>query len=340
VRGSRRKSTIKDPRTPQEGKSIVRAGYLVVAPMAILIVALALTMTAAPPTADTTPPETVIDSGPSTIETSHNSSARFAFSSSEPNSTFECKLDDAAYSGCASSKAYTGLDDGTHTFYVRTIDAAGNVEPVPEDWTWAIDTTPIAVTFDDGPHPANTPKILDVLRRHGVKATFFVVGQMVDSYPHLVRREHEEGHVVGNHSYTHPHLTALGSAGVEKELRDTNAAVTSAGVPKPTLFRPPYGYGSTNAEVEGVATSLGMTQILGAVPTEDWKDLPPEEVCEQVVRDVEPGAIITLHDAWTTNTDATLECIITRLKAEGYSFGLIYPSSTYSSLNDSYVEIR
>ena len=316
----------------------MRAGYLMLAPMGLLIVALALTMWAAQPTADATPPETVIDSGPSTIGPSLNSSARFTFSSSEPNSTFECKLDDAAYSGCASSKAYTGLEEGTHTFYVRAIDAAGNVEPVPADWPWAIDTTPIAFTFDDGPHPATTPKILDVLRHHGVKATFFVVGQLVDSYPHLVRREHEEGHVVGNHSYTHPHLPTLGNAEVEKELRDTNTAVTSAGVPKPTLFRPPYG--DTNAEVEGVAASLRMTQILSTVGTEDWKNPPPEELCEQVVRDAEPGAIIALHDAWTANTDDALDCIITRLEAKGYGFGLVYPSRTYDSQNGNYLEIR
>ena len=123
---------------------------------------------------------------------------------------------------------------------------------------------------------------------------------------------------------------------MEKELRDTNTAVTSAGVPKPTLFRPPYG--DTNAEVEGVAASLRMTQILSTVGTEDWKNPPPEELCEQVVRDAEPGAIIALHDAWTANTDVALDCIITRLVLKVYGFGLVYTSSNIKYQNGNLLD--
>jgi peptidoglycan-N-acetylglucosamine deacetylase len=306
------------------------------------------TTAAAPPPPDTTLPDTTIDFGPSATATSTSSSASFTFSSSEPNSTFECQLDDEAYSSCTSPKSYSALADGSHTFYVRAIDAAGNVDPTPASQTWMIDTTSapppnsklIALTFDDGPDPANTPTILDILQRNNVKATFFVVGRQVNYHPHLVRREYQEGHMVGNHSYTHPDLTKLSSAGVEKELRDTNTAITSAGVPQPNLFRPPYG--ATNAQVESTAASLGMTQTLWepSQSIEDWTNPPPAEICDRAVRDAKPGAILGLHDAWTTNTDDALECIITRLKAEGYSFGQIYPSSTYNSLNRSYVEIR
>jgi peptidoglycan/xylan/chitin deacetylase (PgdA/CDA1 family) len=199
----------------------------------------------------------------------------------------------------------------------------------------------IALTFDDGPDPANTPKILDILQRHNVKATFFVEGQKADDYPYLIWREYQEGHMVGNHSYTHPRLATLSSAEVEKELRDTNTAITSVGVPQPNLFRPPSG--STDAQVKSIAATLGMTQTLWAKTqrTADWKKPmgPPEELCGGMVRDAKPGAIIVLHD-WTTSGVDALECIITRLMAKGYSFGLIYPSAKYNSLNRSYVELR
>jgi peptidoglycan/xylan/chitin deacetylase (PgdA/CDA1 family) len=200
----------------------------------------------------------------------------------------------------------------------------------------------IALTFDDGPDPANTPTILDILKRHKVKATFFVVGQEVNRYPHLVRRESRRRHMVGNHSYTHRDLTTLSEAEVRQELQDTNAAIRAAGAPRPNLFRPPYG--NTNAAVEGVATSLRMTQTLWAVDGYRYEKLdppaPPAELCNRVVSGVSPGAVVVLHDGGTVYTDDALDCIITRLKEQGYDFGKIYPSEQYNSLNHSYVKIR
>jgi polysaccharide deacetylase len=98
----------------------------------------------------------------------------------------------------------------------------------------------IALTFDDGPDPNNTPKVLDALKRYDAKATFFVRGDRARAYPELVRREYQEGHVVGNHAYDHPRLTTLSKPEVERQLRDTNAVITVAGAPKPKLFRPPF----------------------------------------------------------------------------------------------------
>ncbi len=307
------------------------------------------TTAAAPPPPDTTPPDTTIDSGPSATATSASSSAGFTFSSSEPNSTFECRLDDMAYSSCTSPKSYSSLADGSHTFYVRAIDAARNVDPTPASQTWVIDTTPppnskiIALSFDDGPDPTptNTPKILDTLRLYNVKATFFVRGDQTSSHPDLVRREYQEGHTVANHTYTHADLTTLSSSQVEQQLRDTNTAIVSAGAPLPNLFRPPWA--STNAQIESVATSLGLTQTVWdfSQNVDEWGAASTAtSVCDQAVGGARPGAIMLLHDAWTPHTADALPCIITRLQAQGYSFGLIYPSSTYNSLNSSYVEIR
>ena len=204
----------------------------------------------------------------------------------------------------------------------------------------AAPTKVVALTFDDGPDPANTPNILRILGRQGVKATFFVLGQEAEEYPDLVREEFRRGHVVANHGYTHGDLTTLTEDGVQRELWDTNAAITAAGVPRPSLFRPPYG--RTDATVEGVADSLGMTQTQWAVLAGDKKSPPPSptELCDRVVASVSPGAIVLMHDGGSINTDDALGCIIRRLKARGYAFGLPYPSERYSSLNRSYVEVR
>lgn len=227
-------------------------------------------------------------------------------------------------------------------------DLAGNWLRNNRTWSFTTAAAPpppgskiVALTFDDGPLDGDTQPILDILSNYGVKATFFVTGYNANRFPFLVRREYQEGHMVANHSYTHPHLPQLSSSEVEKELRDTNTAITAAGVPQPNLFRPPYG--DTNATIEGIATSLGMTQVIWnpATDTNDWANPSASTICDRVLNGVSPGSIILLHDGGgTTNTDEALPCIITRLKEQGYTFGLIYPSSNYDSLNSSYVEIR
>ena len=197
----------------------------------------------------------------------------------------------------------------------------------------------VALTFDDGPDPANTPTILNILRRHKVKATFFVNGWAVNTYPEMVRREFQQGHMVGNHGYTHTNLTTLTEAEVQQELQATNAAIAAAGVPQPNLFRPPFG--ATSGTVESIASSLGMTQTLWALDAYDRVNPPPpQELCERVVGGVSPGAIVVMHDGGSLYTDDALDCIIKRLKREGYAFGQIYPSERYNSLNGSYVEVR
>jgi peptidoglycan/xylan/chitin deacetylase (PgdA/CDA1 family) len=199
----------------------------------------------------------------------------------------------------------------------------------------------VALTFDDGPDPAETPNILDILEQHTVKATFFVTGQEVNNYPDLLRREYQEGHLVTNHTYTHRNLTGLSDAEVAQELQATNTAITSLGVPQPNLFRPPGG--QTNDRVVSIATSLGLTQTLWDVRPEidDYLNPPPEEICNRVTSNVTPGSIVLLHDGGSAeNTDAALPCIIQNLKAQGYRFGLIYPSSEFDSLNKSNVEVR
>ena len=177
----------------------------------------------------------------------------------------------------------------------------------------------VFLTFDDRPVRGNTGRVLNVLARHGVEATFFVVGRQARWYPRLVRREYTEGHSVQNHTYTHTDLTTLSNAGIRRELRRTNRAISAAGVPRPYRFRPPYG--ATNSRVKMVGASFGLTQTLWSVDPRDWADPSPAVICRRVVGNVSPGSVVLLHDGTGANTDEALRCIVKRLEAKGYGFG-------------------
>lgn len=177
----------------------------------------------------------------------------------------------------------------------------------------------VSLTFDDGPVPGNTSRILDVLYNYRVEATFFVTGQQARWYPDLVWRAYSEGHSVQNHTYTHPNLTPLSNAGIARELRATNQAIEAAGVPRPYRFRPPYG--ATNATVSSVGAYLGLFQTMWSVDPRDWADPPAWVICNRVVSSVRPGSIVLLHDGSGANTADALPCIIEGLRARGYGFG-------------------
>jgi len=177
----------------------------------------------------------------------------------------------------------------------------------------------VRLTFDDGPVRANTPRVLNVLSNHSVKATFFVIGKRARRYPRLVKREYRQGHSVQNHTYTHPDLTTLGNAEIKRELRATNRAIKAAGVPRPHRFRPPHGI--TNARVRSVGASLSLIQTLWSVDPHDWANPPASVICRRVASNVSPGSIVLLHDGTGTNTVEALPCIIKRVRAQGYGFG-------------------
>jgi peptidoglycan/xylan/chitin deacetylase (PgdA/CDA1 family) len=179
----------------------------------------------------------------------------------------------------------------------------------------------VRLTFDDGPVRAKTPRVLDVLSKYRVKATFFVIGQRVRRYPRLVKREYREGHSVQNHTYTHPELTTLSPVETRQQLRATNRAIIAAGVPRPHRFRPPYGH--TNARVRSVGASLGLIQTLWSVDPHDWANPPASEICSRVVTNVRAGSIVLLHDGSGSNTVEALPSIIKRLRAQGYRFGTL-----------------
>jgi len=150
----------------------------------------------------------------------------------------------------------------------------------------------IALTYDDGPDPESTPALLDLLKQRGVKATFFVVGEKVRAHPEVVRRCHDEGHTVANHSHRHGTWTNIHFGGwMRAELEACQRAVVDAIGVAPRHYRPPFGL--MNPYVEPAARSLGM-EVVG------WNvrslDTAHDDAAARVVRQLAPGAIVLLHD--------------------------------------------
>ncbi|POM22657.1 Peptidoglycan-N-acetylglucosamine deacetylase [Actinomadura rubteroloni] len=177
----------------------------------------------------------------------------------------------------------------------------------------------VALTFDDGPGP-KTGTLLRMLAERGVRATFFVVGRNAAAQPAVIRREIADGHVVGNHSWSHADLGRASAATVRSELLRTQRAVRRAAGVTPVLMRPPYG--STDRTVAAVTRELGLAQILWAVDPLDWKDRNSGIVTRRVVRGTKPGYIVLMHDIHPT-TVAAVPAIIRALKAKGYVFATV-----------------
>lgn len=177
----------------------------------------------------------------------------------------------------------------------------------------------VALTFDDGPNPApnRTPALLAALKTSGAKATFFVVGKMVEKSPGLVTQMFDNGHEIANHSYSHPNLTYLTPSAVEAELCRTSVLVRDLTGSRPRFYRPPGGNFNT-ATVEA-ARSLGLAGAywtLDAIRLET-APLPPAELTKYVLQNVRPGSIVLLHNA-PENTVAAIGDIVRGLRERGY----------------------
>lgn len=179
----------------------------------------------------------------------------------------------------------------------------------------------VALTIDDGPDPRYTAPILTILRREGVRATFFVIGNNALRYPYLVREELAEGHEVGNHSFSHPDLRNASYEDVKREVILGGDAISRATQGEHTaLFRPPSG--RFNGELARVAAELNYRVILWTVGLENRATHTPEQMIERVLAQVRPGSIILLHDGRLDRTATVLALgpLIERLKAKGYQF--------------------
>jgi len=161
----------------------------------------------------------------------------------------------------------------------------------------------IAMTYDDGPHPQNTPRLLDMLRKRNVKATFYVTGRNVNLYPQITRRIVAEGHEIGNHTWTHRNLKTLSDSAVRKELNTTRDAIVKACGVKPRTMRPPYGALRQNQRA-WIYKEYGYPTILWSVDPEDWKRPGISVVTSRIVNNTRNGGIVLAHDLHKPTVDA------------------------------------
>lgn len=193
----------------------------------------------------------------------------------------------------------------------------------------------VALTYDDGPNPPYTDRILDVLGREHVHATFFVVGEAVVVHPQDVRRERRDGHAIGNHTWAHDHMIVEDRAHVRDSLRRTDAAIFAAAGIRPRIMRPPFG--ARDWLVLDEVHRLGYTPIMWSVPlARDWEDPPSRVIAGRILPYVRDGSIIVLHDGnrglqcGTIKTPARMcdrstviaatQMIVESLKKQGYRF--------------------
>jgi peptidoglycan/xylan/chitin deacetylase (PgdA/CDA1 family) len=174
----------------------------------------------------------------------------------------------------------------------------------------------IAITFDDGPSARLTPKLLDLLATHHVKATFFVIGENVAEHPEIVARATREGHEIGNHSWSHPNFRKMSDEAVRRDLRKTDDAIRSATGTRPTLMRPPYG-SITARQKRWITDEFGYKIILWDVDPLDWKRPGPAAVCNRILKAAQPGSIILSHDIHPGTIEA-MPATLDQLEAKGF----------------------
>ncbi len=172
----------------------------------------------------------------------------------------------------------------------------------------------VALTFDDGPHPEYTPKLLDALKERGVKATFFLIGKNAKVHPEIVKRIADEGHVIGNHTMNHVEITKMADADAFLEL-DENRKLLEGITGMPVEYmRPPFG-----AWQKSLENKVNALPVLWSVDPLDWTTENTEEVVRRVIEEVEEDEIILLHDYYESSVEAAIR-IVDILQAEGYDF--------------------
>lgn len=176
----------------------------------------------------------------------------------------------------------------------------------------------VAVTFDDGPDPIQTPKVLDVLDEYSAKATFFVIGQQVEQHQTLTNEIIKRGHTIANHTHSHSaRYTIASNTKVTKQIEQCTKAIENATGLRPSLFRPPFGV--TNPIIRRIAKQMHLTVIGWSIRTLDTMNISnPEKTRKRVARLLHPGAIILLHDRLPLS-DVTLRLILHEITSRQYS---------------------
>lgn len=205
-------------------------------------------------------------------------------------------------------------------YFMVTTDDELRIENNPIFWKAKTKEKVVALTFDDGPHPTYSQRILDVLKREGVKATFFVVGKEAKKYQNIIKKEAAAGNEIENHSYSHPQFSTISDADILREINmagDTIEAITGR---RPTFFRPPKGL--LGVDVTNLADANGYEVVLWSASLERALPTAPKENALRLASEVQPGYIILAHDG-RLDRSATVEALpylIDELKNKGYRF--------------------
>ena len=182
----------------------------------------------------------------------------------------------------------------------------------------------IALTFDDGPDRDFTPQVLDILKKNDVKATFFVVGENVEWNPEILKRQYNEGHEIGNHTFTHINVSKKGYDDIYKEINNTQQAIKKVIGEEPKLFRPPYR--AISKSMCNIVKEKDMNIILWSnLDPRDWSNPGVDYIVDTIMSKVQNGTIILLHDYNNlrnkkSQTIQALDIIIPKLKEMGYRF--------------------
>lgn len=213
---------------------------------------------------------------------------------------------------------------GTWFFYACTAPGSKFFRPVLV--SGSVQGRVIALTFDDGPASPFTEQILDILRSKKVPATFFVCGQNVERYPEITHRIAREGHILGNHTFSHPFLFFRSNRFMAEEIDRAQGAIEKASGFRPTVFRPPYGIRWPG--LLGVLRTRGMKLIMWSATGYDWK-LQADGIVKSALKNLSPGAVLLLHDGHELNPAAKIDRsgtikalpkIIDLARAEGFEF--------------------
>lgn len=177
----------------------------------------------------------------------------------------------------------------------------------------------VAMTFDDGPHPTLTPRLLDLLKARGLRATFYLIGRRVVTWPDIVKRIADEGHEIGNHTWSHPNLAGYSDAYVLSQIDRTSDAIFKITGRPPVTFRPPYGAFS-NRQRNMLYKTRKLPTILWSVDPQDWRRPGANVVASRIISHSRPGAIILTHDIQSGTVRAMPHTLDT-LTQRGMKFG-------------------
>lgn len=196
---------------------------------------------------------------------------------------------------------------------IASAPSVASIDPAPPN-SAVTEIRRVALTFDDGPHPVYTEQLLDGLKERGVKATFFVTGEHAELHPDIIKRMVEEGHLVGNHTYSHIQLTQNNRETYKEELIKTNEILKGITGQEVQYVRPPYGSWDKSFEKE-----LNMFPVLWNVDPLDWCSENVNRITEKIISKVRENDIILMHDYYDTSITAALR-VVDELQAEGYTF--------------------